>query len=104
VPREEIARTLGVPVELAEEDGEITAPGMLKSHYAPDAAMRLDAASPEPGEAYLAFGQAPEFSGPMLNLSASGDLHEAARNLFSHLHALDARGVSRIAVAPIPET
>lgn len=102
VAREEIERLLGVPVELAEKDAAITAPGMLASHYAPNALMRLNA-EPQAGEAYLAFGRVPEFAGVMRNLSPGGDLHEAARNLFSMLHELDAAGAGVIAVAPIPE-
>ncbi|WP_193336684.1 L-threonylcarbamoyladenylate synthase [Devosia beringensis] len=101
--RSEIERRLGVTVELAEQGEAITAPGMLASHYAPRALLRLNA-EPRAGEAFLAFGPAPAFAGPMHNLSPSGDLHEAARNLFSMLHALDALGKAMIAVAPIPDT
>lgn len=103
VAREEVERALGVTVAVAAKDAAIAAPGMLASHYAPNALMRLNAV-PREGEAYLAFGQAPAFDGVMRNLSASGDLHEAARNLFSMLHELDAAGAGVIAVAPIPET
>ena len=103
VAREEIERKVGVPVEVAVKDASVAAPGMLASHYAPNALMRLDA-EPRAGEAYLAFGKAAEFGGTMRNLSPSGDLHEAARNLFSMLHELDAAGAGVIAVAPIPET
>jgi L-threonylcarbamoyladenylate synthase len=103
VARETIERALGVTVEVAEKDAAVAAPGMLASHYAPNALMRLNA-EPRAGEAFLAFGDAPEFGGPMRNLSAAGDLHEAARNLFSMLHELDAVGAGMIAVAPIPET
>ena len=98
-PREEIERAIGRPVGVATEGSAIAAPGMLASHYAPNAALRLNAKSPEAGEAYLAFGAGEG----TLNLSPSGDLHEAARNLFAMLHELDARAV-RIAVAPIPRT
>ena len=101
--REEIEQAMGITVEQAAEGAAISAPGMLLSHYAPNAHMRLDA-EPLPGEAFLAFGAAASFDGPMLNLSATGDLHEAARNLFSMLHELDAAGAQTIAVAPIPET
>jgi L-threonylcarbamoyladenylate synthase len=59
--------------------------------------MRLDATAAEAGEVLLGFGAI----GDALNLSPSGDLHEAARNLFAMLHELDARA-GRIAVAPIP--
>ena len=99
--REEIERLLGLPVSVAEKDAAVAAPGMLASHYAPNALMRLNA-TPRDGEAFLAFGATPEFGGPMRNLSASGDLHEAARNLFAMLHELDAVRVGTIAVAPIP--
>ena len=78
------------------------APGMLASHYAPKARLRLDADAPRAGEALLAFGPAPAFSGTTLNLSARGDLIEAAANLFSHLRALDASGAKTIAVMRVP--
>jgi L-threonylcarbamoyladenylate synthase len=51
----------------------------------------------------LAFGPTAAASGAMLNLSPRGDLIEAAANLFSHLRALDASGVRRIAVMKVPD-
>lgn len=101
LPRQDIEAALGMPVALAEHNAEIAAPGMLLSHYAPEAYIRLDT-TPRPGEAYLAFGAAEPFSGPKRNLSPAGDLREAARNLFSMLHELDASGAKTIAIAPIP--
>ena len=95
--RDEIEATLGRPVALAAPDMKVAAPGMLASHYAPNAQLRLNAKAPESGEAYLAFG----VGQGTLNLSPSGDLHEAARNLFAMLHELDGKA-ERIAVAPIP--
>jgi L-threonylcarbamoyladenylate synthase len=102
VPREAIEAVIGRP--LASATGAATiAPGMLASHYAPNAAMRLDVRAPEPGEALLAFGPAvPGGAATVLNLSPSGDLAEAAANLFGHLRRLDASGARRIAVMPIP--
>ncbi|MDO9413148.1 MAG: L-threonylcarbamoyladenylate synthase [Pseudolabrys sp.] len=105
LPREEIERVLGhalaSPSASHDEDAPL-APGMLASHYAPKAKVRLDAAEPRAGEALLAFGNAPAFDGTTLNLSPRGDLIEAAANLFSHLRALDAAGATAIAVMPIP--
>ncbi|SFZ86060.1 translation factor SUA5 [Devosia enhydra] len=104
LPRDVIEAAIGTPVAVARADAAIAAPGMLLSHYAPRAHLRLDAAVPEPGEAYLAFGNEPQSATSGLrNLSATRDLREAARNLFSMLHQLDAEA-SGIAVAPIPET
>jgi L-threonylcarbamoyladenylate synthase len=90
----------------ADADEVPTAPGQLASHYAPRARLRLDARSVDAGEALLAFGPAPargaRHAAMALNLSARGDLIEAAANLFSHLRALDAAGVKTIAVMPVP--
>lgn len=102
--RNEIEAVIGEEIAVATGEGKVSAPGMLKSHYAPHAPLRLNAEMPQPGEAYLALGEAPDFDGEMENLSATGDLREAARNLFAMLHRLDAVGANRIAVAPIPST
>ncbi len=84
----------------ARDDTTITAPGQLASHYAPGAPLRLNAA-PDPGALYLGFGPGEAD----LNLSPTGDLHEAAANLFAHLRTLDAMADGRpIFVAPIPDT
>lgn len=99
LPRSEIEAVTG-PLRTAEANAPLASPGMLKSHYAPDAALRLNAAAPEPGEAFLAFGPGSEAC--IANLSRTGDLTEAAANLFALLRQLDAEGHKRIAVAPIP--
>lgn len=96
VATEDITALTG-PLDAAGD--AIRAPGQLASHYAPRATIRLNANHAYPNELLLGFG-------PMqsdLNLSISGDLTEAAANLFGHLHRLDARN-HPIAVAPIPNT
>jgi L-threonylcarbamoyladenylate synthase len=97
ITRESIEAITG-PLITANES--IEAPGMMASHYAPNARLRLDANAPRAGETYLAFGANAPTGG--LTLSARGDLTEAAANLYAHLRALDATGASAIAVAPIP--
>ena len=103
--RDSIARVLGRPVVLAQgEPGKPSSPGMLARHYAPAARLRLDAREVRDGEALLAFGaDLPAHGQGVVNLSASGDLAEAAANLFSALRALDAAGAGTIAVMPIPQ-
>ena len=111
VPRAAIERVIGhalarPPQDAESETGQPLAPGMLASHYAPRARVRLDAEQVEAGEALLAFGP-DKISGvdsavTVLNLSVSGDLDEAAANLFGHLRALDASGAGTIAVMPVP--
>mgnify|MGYP003669982715 CR=1 FL=1 len=102
IARHDIEQALGLTVAVADKDAAVAAPGMLVSHYAPNASLRLDT-TPKAGEAYLAFGKAQDFAGPTRNLSPSGDLHEAARNLFAMLHELDGLGTDMIAVAPVPD-
>ena len=84
----------------------IEAPGMLASHYAPSAHMRLNADAPREGEAFLAFGPEPvegmERACFHLNLSPKADLGEAAARLFAAMKMADATGATMIAVAPIP--
>ncbi|MFY9211310.1 MAG: L-threonylcarbamoyladenylate synthase [Aestuariivita sp.] len=99
VPVEALERVLDTRLIQRAEGSAINAPGQLLSHYAPKARLRLNADAPEPGELYLGFGA---HTGD-LNLSVSGDLGEAAAQLFACLHALDDKG-RPIAVAPIPDT
>jgi L-threonylcarbamoyladenylate synthase len=102
VTQEAIEAALGHPVCVAAtDDSAPKSPGMLSSHYAPELPVRLDARSAEPGEALLGFGCTKDAT---LNLSADGDLVEAAANLFAFLDALDRPEYSAIAIAPIPET
>jgi L-threonylcarbamoyladenylate synthase len=97
VPRSEIEAITG---PLAAPSGGLEAPGMLASHYAPRAVLRLNASEVRPGEALLAFG--PDAPANTTNLSPRGDLTEAAANLFAMLRALDRAGATTIAVMPIP--
>lgn len=99
VTREMLEAEIG-PVQSAAPDGTLVAPGMMESHYAPNAAVRLDAVERRDDEAFLDFGG--QVAGADLDLSRSGDLVEAAANLFGMLRTLDEDGALTIAVAPIP--
>jgi L-threonylcarbamoyladenylate synthase len=105
VPVEEIEAVADRPMVRAE-GGKVVAPGMLASHYAPDAGVRLDADAVRPGEALLAFGPrriaGAKAARAVLNLSETGDLREASRNLFAFLRQLDRSGAASIAVEPVP--
>lgn len=112
LPRADIERMLGrslkqLPADAESDSGQPLAPGMLASHYAPNTRVRLGAISLEPGEALLAFGSDAvsgiDAAAAVMNLSASGDLAEAATNLFGYLRALDTKSAHTIAVMPIPD-
>jgi L-threonylcarbamoyladenylate synthase len=104
ISRNAIEAVLGRPLEVHREKDAPRAPGMLASHYAPRARLRLEATRMEEGEAGLDFGGRFGSAPHVLDLSPRGDLAEAAVNFFAYLRALDAEGADRIAVAPIPAT
>ncbi|MER2267478.1 L-threonylcarbamoyladenylate synthase [Methylobacterium oxalidis] len=110
VPREAIREVLGIAMADAEADDAArpVGPGLLASHYAPRARVRLDARRIDPGEAALLFGSDPvpglAAARAAINLSPRGDASEAASRLFAALRDLDASGAAVIAVAPIPMT
>ena len=100
VTRAQIEAVIG-PLASDADEGH-RSPGRLSLHYAPDAPVEINVETPAAGRAYLAFG-ATDFSGPVLQLSAGRDLHEAAANLFRALREADRLRPAAIAVAPIPE-
>ena len=90
------------PLGAAGQSARPDSPGQLASHYAPKAALRLNAQQAEAGEILIGFG--PVQGDPALSLSPHGDLDEAANRLFSVLRQADALAGQdgRIAVAPVP--
>jgi len=106
--REAIEAVIGpiaVSDALPSGDQARKSPGQLASHYAPSRPVRLNAHDVGADEGLLAFGPAiPAGAVLTYNLSPSGDLGEAAANLFAMMRALDRPGIGRIAVMPIPET
>jgi L-threonylcarbamoyladenylate synthase len=112
VPRDRIERALGYRLKQPAADADnVTsqplAPGMLTSHYAPHSPVRLYADKVEPGEALLAFGSkmppGTDRAAAVMNLSARGDVAEAAANLFGYLRVLDSKTARAIAVMPVPQ-
>lgn len=102
VPVEILEAALGEPFALGGDAGKPTSPGQLASHYAPDAALRLTATEARDGEVLVGFGPVKG----ALSLSETGDLVEAAAQLFQMLREADRRAGpgGRIAFAPVPET
>ncbi|MFB2563973.1 L-threonylcarbamoyladenylate synthase [Rhizobium sp. IMFF44] len=103
---EHINATTGIEVLAKVQNEKMVAPGMMESHYAPNAAVRLNAMDASAGEAILTFGPTLgryELAAAIFHLSVAGDLEEAARNLYAMLKAADEIAPNGIAVAPIPE-
>jgi L-threonylcarbamoyladenylate synthase len=101
VTQEELQQAIGA-VSVGEKGDALKSPGMLEKHYAPDKPIRLNVTDIKPGEALLAFGKPIAGAAHIQNLSRSGDLKEAAANLFRMLRELDSTQAKSIAVMPIP--
>ena len=101
---EALSKALG-PIEVVGCDPAAPrSPGQLASHYAPALPLRMNATEARPGEALLAFGATvPDGFAEVHNLSRTGDVVEAAANLFAMLRRLDRSDRTGIAVMPIPE-
>ncbi len=99
--KEDIESYTGEKVLISEGNPDKpSAPGQLLKHYAPAHSLRINAKKPEENEFFIGFGNMKAD----LNLSPSGDLHEAAANLFAYLRLADSlAGNKNIAMAPIPE-
>ncbi|MBL6839574.1 MAG: threonylcarbamoyl-AMP synthase [Rhodobacteraceae bacterium] len=93
-----ISNEIGSKIHHYDMKGPIIAPGQLKSHYAPNAKLRLNAIDWKQGEKKLGFGNV----NCDLNLSKDKSLTEAAQNLFNFLHRLDSSDPRTISVSPIP--
>lgn len=106
ITREMLEPLIGKVATGLDSSEQPKSPGQLLSHYAPDLPLRMNAMAAEKDESYLTFGPDMGLHGGALrlNLSESGDLEEAAANLFAYLRQLDKPGLKGIAVAPIPET
>lgn len=108
VPASEIEAVAGLKLTRPGTGAAIVAPGMLASHYAPEAALRLNARQATAGEAVIRFGgkalEGDDKAALVLDLSPSGDLREAAANLFAFLKQADRCGANSIAVAAVPDT
>lgn len=98
VTRAEIEALVG-PVDTAGEGHR--SPGRLTLHYAPDAPVRIEATQARDGEILLGFG--PGRGEARWSLSPTGDLREAAANLFRRLREADREHPVGIAVAPVPD-
>lgn len=104
ITQEQLQAVLGSPVSAraTTQHTQLTAPGQLDSHYAPQTPLRLNAQTVNPGEALLAFGPPLAYHAAMIQLSESRDLVEAASRLFQALRDLDKTQATIAAVMPIP--
>lgn len=99
--QEEIENFLNEKVLISDGDpNKPSAPGQMLKHYAPQKPLRINASSPKDDEFYIGFGNSQQAN---INLSETGDLCEAASNLFAFLHLADKQpDYEKISISPIP--
>lgn len=103
-----LEETLEKKLSVSSSLTEIKAPGMMEKHYSPKVAVRINAEYLQDDEVGLNFADSNLTGKFSLNLSTTGDLIEAASNLYSDLRKLDQyatkNNIQTIAVARIPKT
>ncbi|MBL1404366.1 MAG: threonylcarbamoyl-AMP synthase [Hyphomicrobiales bacterium] len=106
ISKQHIEEIAGISVLFPEENSavanKILAPGMMVSHYAPNADVKLNCDTCDDNAAWLGFGEQTVKTTHSLNLSETGDLVEAGSNLYAYMKVLDKTGCETICVAPIP--
>lgn len=102
ITKEELEEALGEEILISDGNPDKpNSPGQLLRHYAPSKKLRINAKTPEADEYFIAFGKG--YDGAQLNLSPTGDLREAAANLFAYMRQADNQTeFNKIAMAPIP--
>jgi L-threonylcarbamoyladenylate synthase len=95
----QISAVVGPPSAALTSSARVEAPGQLASHYSPGKPVRLGAEISDADEFHIGFGLV---TGDW-NLSAGGDLAEAAARLYAALHLAADADRPRIAIAPIPD-
>lgn len=101
VTKEELEAYFKMPLNIASKT--IKAPGMMKKHYSPGCTVILNCEAIKTDDVLLGFGPStPDCA--TLNLSPTGNLTEAATNLFDALYKLEAMKPKRILISPIPMT
>ncbi|MCE2494977.1 MAG: threonylcarbamoyl-AMP synthase [Flavobacteriales bacterium] len=113
---EELEEALGEPLgDVRTSSSRPEAPGMLIAHYAPGKkvvfsfwASRPDAGVERSGQrvGLLCLSRPSDVPNdvPVIELSPSRDLKEAARNLFAALRAFDTMKVDLVIAEPLPDT
>ena len=112
VPLEALKEVLGRLDRTIEMNLRPEAPGQLSRHYATVTPLEIlseqdPRARQQPGERVGLLSWIPPAAGAEFTavevLSPSGDLREAAANLFASLHRLDSRHLDRLVAYPVPE-
>lgn len=107
ITQEELTLHLGYIPTIKNKEATTIASGMVKHHYAPETPLSFY--NPETtfdaNAAYIFYKEVPEKlnSSSCVILSERGDLKEAARKLYSTLHALDGQGYAKLYIEKFPD-
>ena len=97
-----IQKALNKEVSVNDNPLKISSPGQFKLHYSPGIPIRLNVKKIKKDEACLLVNKTKETKSNYYFLSKSGNLKEAARNLYSMLRKIKKSKYKSIAVKKIP--
>ena len=98
----DISKVLGKKVSFLKNSNKLISPGLLKRHYSPGIPIRLNCKKMDDKAALIVFGKKYKNNKYTFNLSKSGDMKEAARNLYKTLRKIKNLGFKKINVVKIP--
>jgi len=102
ITREKIYKIIKKKITIKTNSKFIKGPGQLKLHYSPGIPVKMNKRYAEKNQALIVFGKKFEDKKNYFNLSKSGNLNEAANNLYKILRKIKKRNFKSIAVIKIP--
>jgi len=101
---EKISKILRKKIKINKKVRNIKSPGQLKLHYSPGIPIKIGNKIPGKNDAVVGFGKQFKDKKNYFNLSKSGNLNEAANNLYTTLRKIRNSGFKSIIVNKIPNT
>jgi len=97
-----IQKILKRKVRINKSPKKIKSPGQLKLHYSPGIPVEMNMSHAKENQAFIGFGKKFKNKKNHFNLSKSGDLKEAANNLYKTMREIKKRKFKSIAIVKIP--
>ena len=99
-----IQKILKKRISIRKSSKKIKSPGQLKLHYSPGIPVEMNKQYAKKNQALIGFGKKFKAAKNHFNLSKSGNLKEAANNLYKTMRKIKKKNFKSIAVVKIPNT
>ena len=102
ISAKKIQKILGKKITVKKYSKKIKAPGQSKLHYSPGIPVEINKNHAKKNQAFIGFGKKFKQKKNHFNLSKSGNLKEAANNLYKIMKKIKKKKFKSIAVVKIP--